>query len=552
MSDDDTATIEDFPGYTFYRDGRITNKYGKFIGITEKDDSRKNQTSFVDKNGKRWTKSLHCMIIWAFTGEAPNGRTIIHLNGNKHDYHYDNLQYKEKPVKEEPVQEEIKTCKTVIVDDTATIEEFPGYTFYRDGRASNKYGQFIGTVKENGYIKAIFSDKNGKKHNKGLHIMIMIAFSGELQNGRDVDHINCNKQDNRYENLQYLDRKSHNMKTRKENPEIRICRSRPIQCIDEDGNITKFLSVTEASRFLNPNMKIRASYERIMKLIKNKTSYNGYTLSFIEDNIEGEIWKTPNIDSLESHIEVSNLGRIKHKTGKITSDYKPNNNGYIAIYVKINGKKSGKGLHTLVCSAFHGKQPEWATSVNHIDGDPLNNKADNLEWSNAKHQANSWRSKIHLMKDGIIEYTFDSIKEASEFLGVSYSIHSCLAGKAKTVKGYSVIRDSEKPKSNIRQIDKKIVNPHGKEIYKLDVNKNIIKEFPTMCAAVRELFPDLEISKYSSKFSGIYQALVSGCKFNNYYWRYKTLPDNIEELKNKIIQRKKKYDEKKRNIKDEE
>lgn len=418
-------------------------------------------------------------------------------------------------------------------EETATIDEFPGYTFYRDGRATNRYGQFIGSVsKDDGYVNTSFNHKNGKRHKKRLHIMILWAFSGEPQNGRDVDHINGKRDDNRYENLQYLDRKSHNLKTRKDNPEVRICRSREIECINKNGNITKFISMTEASEFLFPNINRRTGYDKIINSINNNLLCNGYKLSFIENKLlDGEIWKNPDIDGLESNIEVSNFGRVK-KLNKIKDNYKQNNSRYILIIVKIKGRNIGKGLHTLICSAFHGKQPDWATSVNHIDENPLNNNADNLEWSNASKQADSWRCKIHLEKDGKIEHTFNSIKETNEFLNLSYGINNCLTGKSKKVKGYTVIRDCES-KRKIKDIGKK--NKSGIEIYQLDDNKNIIKEYPNICAGIREVLPELDINKYPSKCGSIRQAMICKYKCMGYYWQYKNPPENIDELREKMI-----------------
>lgn len=373
------------------------------------------------------------------------------------------------------------------MNDTAVIDEFPGYTFYRDGRCSNKYGQFIGKVNPDSYGNTIaFIDKNGKKHNKRIHIMIMWAFSGEPANGRDVDHINSKKDDNRYENLQYLDRKSHNIKTRKENPEIRICKARPIQGIDKDGNIKKFISIKEASEFIDSQLNIRTSYDKITNSIKKNEFYKGYKFSYSNtENLEGEIWKKPNIDGIDSYIEVSNYGRVKHKNGKITYEFNSNNK--------------------------------------------INNKAENLEWSDPVKQSVSWQCKVHLQKDGLIT-TFDSIKEANEFLNVKHGVHNCLSGTNKTVKGYTVVRDSEK--WQMKDIDKK-TSSCGTQIYQLDNDKKIIKEFPSIYSAIRELFPNLEISKYTSKSTGIRRSMICGCKSIEYYWQYKNPPENINELRKK-------------------
>lgn len=422
--------------------------------------------------------------------------------------------------------------------ETATIDEFPGYTFYRDGRATNKYGQFIGSIdKSEGYVITSFTDKNGKRHKKRLHIMIMWAFSGEPQNGRDVDHINGKRDDNRFENLQYLDRKNHNSKTRKDNPGMLKKIQYPVQGIKENGETIKFNCIKDAVAYLSElesYSKIKNIEKSISDSITRKGIFNKeYRWSYINDDIiENEIWRKPNIEGIDPNIEVSNMGRLKRRNGVIINKFNINN-GYQHTSVQINNKSRTKKLHTLICSAFHGKQPDWASSVNHKDGNPLNNKSDNLEWSDHMKQADSWRSKIHLEKDGKIEHTFNSIKETAEFLKVSGSgIKNCLSGKNKTIKGYTVIRDS-----NSKEIKKRVRGQRtkngGTAIEQLDDDKNIIKEFPTIQSAVNELFPNLDISKLSSKTTSIRFAMICGYKLFNYYWKFKNPPENIDELREK-------------------
>lgn len=43
------------------------------------------------------------------------------------------------------------------------------------------------------------------------------------------------------------------------------------------------------------------------------------------------------------------------------------------------GRFVSKGVHVLVCTAFHGPRPD-GLEVSHLDGNQLNNRADNLAW----------------------------------------------------------------------------------------------------------------------------------------------------------------------------
>lgn len=331
--------------------------------------------------------------------------------------------------------------------DTAIIDDFPGYTFYRNGRVTNRLGQYIGYLHKSGYIQSQFINKASKRVSKYLHQMIILAFSGENANGRDVDHINNIKTDNRYENLQYLDRKSHCKKTRESNPHILKNNTYPVQGIDLNGNIKNFNSIKEAYEFLNPKINIEFIYDRICKSIKNNTIYEGYRWKYLNtESLPGEIWKTPNIDGLQSNIEVSNMSRTKFKNGIIKSEFKVIAK-YVHVYVKINDKDTRRGLHTLVCSAFHGKQPEWATSVNHIDGNPVNNRAENLEWSDASKQNKCNCIKVDIIKDGITTI-FNSMKETAIFLKISVVLVNYYLENGKLINGYKLIREEPKKIKN--------------------------------------------------------------------------------------------------------
>jgi hypothetical protein len=123
-------------------------------------------------------------------------------------------------------------------------------------------------------------------------------------------------------------------------------------------------------------------------------------------------------------------------------DYKPHHSGY--IYLRVNIKKYA--LHRLVALAFI-ENPENKPFVNHIDGNKLNNKAENLEWLTCS-ENNLHAHKIGLTKGSkreIIQYDlemneiqkFNKIKDASEKLSISLScVKDVLKGKQKSSKGF--------------------------------------------------------------------------------------------------------------------
>lgn len=72
--------------------------------------------------------------------------------------------------------------------------------------------------------------------------------------------------------------------------------------------------------------------------------------------------------------EVSSDGLVRSPSGLLKVS--ANGDGYLDVYLRGHGRRS---VHRLVCTAFHGPCPP-GHQVNHIDGNRVNARADNLEW----------------------------------------------------------------------------------------------------------------------------------------------------------------------------
>lgn len=127
-----------------------------------------------------------------------------------------------------------------------------------------------------------------------------------------------------------------------------------------------------------------------------------------------EIWK--DITGYEGCYQVSNMGRVRNlprydsnnrfRKGRILSNHR-RPNGYLAVHLSKNGISKWYSVHRLVALAFI-EQKEGLDIVNHIDNNPQNNNATNLEWTDYK------GNMQHASRQGRMRYNPDNLKKAVE------------------------------------------------------------------------------------------------------------------------------------------
>lgn len=261
-----------------------------------------------------------------------------------------------------------------------------------------------------------------------------------------------------------------------------------------------------------------------------------------------ENWK--DISGFEGIYQVSDKGRVRsldrkdnigntHKGKILVSQKRPN--GYLCVHLSKNGKSKWLSVHRLVAEAFIEKTDEAHNIVNHIDNDPSNNNASNLEWTSYKGNmqlasiqgrmkgcpdnlaGTHERNKIPVIatdKNGK-KTIFASQRDAGQALGVTTGHIAAACRKEygyKTVGGYTwEYADQEKQSKAIpnkvgkskdeliedlrqrmignqygkgKKPSKKAIQAtiamHSKPILQFDKQGNFIKEFPSAIEARRQ------------------------------------------------------------------
>lgn len=408
------------------------------------------------------------------------------------------------------------------------IPGIPGYKISKDG---DIYSEFLkDKMKMNvigGYYKLNLRI-NGKPKSKNVHCLVAQTYIPNPNNYPKVNHKDCNKLNNSVENLEWTTRRGNaihafenglikqykvpvlqiSYKTVRKrintfssaaeasqvtgvskNQISRCCngdsvrgdfywkfktreksRGIPIPVIQyelllEEEVVNEFESIIEASR----KLKIPPSNITGVCQGRRKTA-GGYFFKYknpipeITEDISG--WKSiPGY----SQYKISPDGKIYSIKSKIIMKLGKDGNGYITIkLINDEGQRKSLHVHRLVALTYIPNEDENKIHVNHLNGEPGDNRVENLEWAtrsrNAAHAfeigLNKGREVIQYDSEGTEIQRYRTISEAVRETGISRnSIQECLAGTKEDARGMIFKLDDSsriqsRKKSPIIQYDK--------------------------------------------------------------------------------------------------
>ena len=153
---------------------------------------------------------------------------------------------------------------------------------------------------------------------------------------------------------------------------------------------------------------------------------------FIKD-FPNERWKV--IPGFNGKYLISDMGNVYSTSKCKIMKKRLNQHGYYDIGLDLNNHNKTKRIHRLVAEAFvYNDDPINKTTVNHIDGDRSNNKANNLEWASYSENEKHAYDKLHrpinsaklmkrrcesIDKNTNLHTVYESIESASRGTGVS-------------------------------------------------------------------------------------------------------------------------------------
>ena len=222
-----------------------------------------------------------------------------------------------------------------------------------------------------------------------------------------------------------------------------------------------------------------------------------------------EQWKKIVIDNQLTCYSISNEGRVRNDKKMTYLEGYVANNGYRMVHLRYRLDKMCS-VHRLVMRAFCPIPEMDDLQINHKDGNKLNNRLENLEWSTAlENMRHSFKTGLQQKKlrpcfaydlDGKYLASFESVADASKEFGIdATNILRCLDGLQTHIHQYQF---REYKKSKIDKWSK----PQNKKVYVYSDEGEFIKTYESQKECAKDFgVAESSISRFlkgTKKLSG--------------------------------------------------
>jgi hypothetical protein len=277
---------------------------------------------------------------------------------------------------------------------------------------------------------------------------LSLALERPIKEAMECDHIIPIKEGggDEWSNLQELTKDAHRLKTVADNPDAgkkrEITQGIPIIARHAGTGLeTRFDSVKEAVRELG------FSDILISRSLKGETIKGDYIFSRAPEHLAeqadlpGERWlQAVSSWGLLPNTEASDRGRIQDSRGR-RSYGSDSQQGYKVFGAMIDKKKRNLKVHNVLGRTFLDPAPSSAHTVDHINGDPSDNRVENLRWATKTEQGRNMKSNRSVVQLNLITgaqlAVFGTIAAAAEALGIfAANIGAVAKGRQRTAGGF--------------------------------------------------------------------------------------------------------------------